>query len=148
MCIRTLCSVQRNKCCVSRQVQESERRPHISLRRLSSRRHHFEMLPLFLPPEGEVLNYLARTLCETIANVLKYNDLHRHIIYQNDPMAKPDFMVMVPDLYRRRRRHQARRGLPSHPPEPQGHLFCAHLPWKFSNMLPGSGGWLGRRRRA
>ena len=37
-------------------------------------------------------------------------------------MAKPDFMVIVPDLYRRRRRHQGRRRLPSLPPEPQGHL--------------------------
>ena len=84
----------------------------------------------FLPPEGEVLNYLAKTLCETIANVLKYNDLHRHIIYQNDPMAKPDFMVMVPDLYRRRRRRQARRRVPRHPPDPQGHLknvFCPDI---------------------
>ena len=42
-------------------------------------------------------------------------------------MTKPDFMVMVPDLYRRRRRRQGQRHLPRHPPEPQGHLFCAHL---------------------
>ena len=42
-------------------------------------------------------------------------------------------MVLVPDLYRRRRRHQGRRRLARHPPEPQGHLFCAHLPWKFAN---------------
>ena len=35
-------------------------------------------------------------------------------------MAKPDFMVMVPDLYCRRRRRQARRRLHSLPPEPQG----------------------------
>ena len=34
-------------------------------------------------------------------------------------MAKPDFMVMVPDLYRRRRRRQARRRLPPHRHEPQ-----------------------------
>ena len=56
--------------------------------------------------------------------MLKCFDLHRHIIYQNDPMTKPDFMVMVPDLYRRRRRRQGHRRLPRHPPEPQGHLFC------------------------
>ena len=37
-------------------------------------------------------------------------------------MAKPDFMVMVPDLHHRRRRRQARRRLRPHPPEPQGHL--------------------------
>ena len=66
-------------------------------------------------------------------------DLHRHIIYQNDPMAKPDFMVIVPDLYRRRRRRQARRRLPSLPPEPQGHLKNAfYVPkqlTKFANLL-------------
>ena len=55
--------------------------------------------------------------------MLKRFDLHRHIMYQNDPMAKPDFMVMVPDLYRRRRRRQARRRVPPDPPEPQGHFL-------------------------
>ena len=53
-----------------------------------------------------------------------------YIIYQNDPMAKPDFMVMVPDLYRRRRRRQARRRVPRHSPDPQGHLknvFCPEI---------------------
>ena len=70
-------------------------------------------------------------------NELENVDLYRHIIYQNDPMAKPDFVGMVPDLYRRRRRRQARRRqarrrqarrrVPCHPPDPQGHLknvFC------------------------
>ena len=45
-------------------------------------------------------------------------------------MAKPDFMVMVPDLYRRRRRRQARRRVPRHPPDPQEHLkivFCPDI---------------------
>ena len=59
--------------------------------------------------------------------MLKRFDLHRHIIYQNDPMAKPDFMVMVPDLYHRRRRRQARRRVPPDPPEPQGHFLTAFL---------------------
>ena len=64
-------------------------------------------------------------------NDLENVDLHRHIIYQNDPMAKPNLMVMVPDLYHRRRRRQALRRLPSLPPEPQGHLenafhVCRH----------------------
>ena len=70
---------------------------------------------------------------------MKYNDLHRHIIYQNDPMAKPDFMGMVPDLHRRRRRRQARRRLPSLPPEPQGQLQNAfYVPKQFkkcANLL-------------
>ena len=38
-------------------------------------------------------------------------------------MTKPDFMVMVPDLYHRRRRHQGRRRLSCHPPEPQEYSF-------------------------
>ena len=67
--------------------------------------------------------------------VLKHVDLYRHIIYQNDPLAKPDFMVMVPDFYRRRRRRQARRRLPRHPHEPQGHLENAfYVPAQFTNM--------------
>ena len=54
-------------------------------------------------------------------------------------MAKPDFMVIVPDLYRRRRRRQARRRLPSLPPEPQGHLKNAfyvpkQLTKNFANL--------------
>ena len=50
-------------------------------------------------------------------------------------MAKPDFMVMVPDFYRRRRRRQARRRLPRHPHEPQGHLENAfYVPAQFTNM--------------
>ena len=73
----------------------------------------------FLPPEGEVLVCLGGTLLRQVLNLLKFDDLHGHIIYQNDPMAKPDFMVMVPDLYCRRRRRQARRRLYSLPPEPQ-----------------------------
>ena len=48
-------------------------------------------------------------------------------------MAKPNFMGIVSDLYHRRRRRQARWRLHRYPPEPQGHLFCAHLPWKFAN---------------
>ena len=47
-------------------------------------------------------------------------------------MAKPDFMVIVPDLYRRR---QARRRLPSLPPEPQGHLKNAfYVPKQLTNF--------------
>ena len=50
-------------------------------------------------------------------------------------MAKPDFMVIVPDLYRRRRRRQARRRLPSLPPEPQGHLKNAfYVPKQLTNF--------------
>ena len=50
-------------------------------------------------------------------------------------MAKPDFMVMVPDLYHRRRRRQARRRLPSLPPEPQGHLKNAfYVPKQLTNF--------------
>ena len=53
-------------------------------------------------------------------------------IYQNDPLTKPDLMVMVPDPYRRRRRRQARRRLPRHPPDPQGHLENAfNVPPQF-----------------
>ena len=82
---------------------------------------------VFLPPEGEVLVCLGGTLLRQVLNLLKFDDLHGHIIYQNDPMAKPDFMVMVPDLYRRRRRYQGRRRLPRHPPEPQGHFLGVYL---------------------
>ena len=57
-------------------------------------------------------------------NELENVDLHRHIINQNDPMTKPDLMVMVPDLYRRRRRRQGRRRLPRHLPESQGRPYC------------------------
>ena len=42
-------------------------------------------------------------------------------------MTKPDFMVLVPDLYRRQRRHQGRRRLARHPPEPQGHFLGVYL---------------------
>ena len=50
-------------------------------------------------------------------------------------MAKPDFMVIVPDLYRRRRRRQARRRLPSLPPESQGHLKNAfYVPKQLTNF--------------
>ena len=45
-------------------------------------------------------------------------------------MTKPDFMVLVPDLYHRRRRRQARRRVPPDPPEPQGH-FLGHSPTVF-----------------
>ena len=70
-----------------------------------------------LPWKGHAVNKIL------LGQVLKYNyDLHRHIIYQNDPMTKPGFMVMVPDLFRWRRQHQARRRFPSHPPEPHRHL--------------------------
>ena len=86
----------------------------------------------YLPKERSWVTWVRR-LWQTFWNELKIVDLYWHIIYQNDPMTKPDFMVMVPDLYRRRRRRQGRRRLPRHPPEPQGHLFCAHLPWKFAN---------------
>ena len=84
---------------------------------------------LFLPPEGEVFIRGVRLCCEQLWNELENVHLHRHIIYQNDPMAKPDFMAMVPDLYRRRRRRQGRRRVPRHPPEPQGHLqLTSQLP--------------------
>ena len=50
-------------------------------------------------------------------------------------MAKPDFMVIVPDLYRRWRRRQARRRLPSLPPEPQGDLENAfYVPKQLTNF--------------
>ena len=69
-------------------------------------------------------------------NELENIDLHRHIIYQNDPMTKPDFMVMVTDLYRRRRRRQGRRRLPCHPPDPQGHLENAfNVPTQFTKYI-------------
>ena len=76
----------------------------------------------FLAPEGELL----KCFCDMgllSDNDLENVDLHRHIIYQNDPLTKPDFMVMVPDLYGRRHRRQARRCLPSHPPDPHRHLY-------------------------
>ena len=57
----------------------------------------------FYLPKERSLNCLGKTSVGTPRNVLKCRDLYRHIIYQNDPMAKPDFMAMVPDLYRRRR---------------------------------------------
>ena len=84
----------------------------------------------FLPPEGEVLVRGVRLYWLLLWNDSENVDLHRHIIYQNDPMAKPDFMVIVPDLYRRRRRRQARRRVPRHPPDPQEHLknvFCPDI---------------------
>ena len=56
------------------------------------------------------------------------------ILYQNDPLAKTDYLVMVPDLYRRRRRRQALRRLPSLPPEPHGNLEIAfNVPTKMNN---------------
>ena len=42
-------------------------------------------------------------------------------------MAKPNLMVMVTDLYRRRRQRQALRRLRSLPPEPQRHLEIAFM---------------------
>ena len=88
----------------------------------------------FLPPEGEVL-VRGVGLWLVVWNDSENVDLHRHIIYQNDPMAKPDFMVIDPDLYRRRRRRQARRRLPSLPPEPQGHLKNAfRVPKQLTNF--------------
>ena len=87
---------------------------------------------MFLPPEGEVLEYLGGTLLRQVVNFLKDVDLHRHIIYQNDPMAKPDFMVIVPDVYRRRPRRQGRRGLPGHHPEPQG---CYYIGVIYTKMI-------------
>ena len=56
-------------------------------------------------------------------------------------MAKPDFMVMVPDLYHRRRRHQGRRRLHCHPPEPQGHFLTLirAFPEMLSLFLVGRG---------
>ena len=63
-----------------------------------------------------------KTLGDFLWNDSENVDLYRHIIYQNDPLVKPDLMVKVADLYRRRRRHQARRRGPRHPPDPQGHL--------------------------
>ena len=89
---------------------------------------------MFLPPEGEVLVRGVGLCWLLVWNDSENVDLHRHIIYQNDPMAKPDFMVMVPDLHRRRRRRQARRRLPSLPPEPQGQLQNAfYVPKQFRN---------------
>ena len=93
---------------------------------------------IFLPPEGEVLDCLGKTFLKpfwkTFVNELKMVDLCWHVIYQNDPMAKPDFMGMVPDLSRRRRRRQARRRVPSHPPEPQEHFKNAfNVPTSFTN---------------
>ena len=38
-----------------------------------------------------------KTLVQTFWNDSEDVDLHGHIIYQNDPKAKLDFMVMVPD---------------------------------------------------
>ena len=88
---------------------------------------------MFLPPEGEVLFRVVGLWCLLLLNDSENVDLHRHIIYQNDPMAKPDFMVMVPDLYRRRR--QARRRLPSLPQGPQGHLKNAfYVPKQLTNF--------------
>ena len=43
---------------------------------------------------------------------------------------------MVPDLYRRRRRRQALRRLPSLPPEPQGHLEIAFNVPTIAYMSP------------
>ena len=78
----------------------------------------------FLPPEGEVLVRGVGLWCRLFWNELENADFYRHIIYQNDPMVKPDLMVMVPDLYRRRHRRQACRRLPRHHPVPQKHLQC------------------------
>ena len=78
---------------------------------------------MFLPPEGEVLICLGGTLVRLCGNGLKYADLHGHIIYQNDPLVKPDLM----DLYRRRHQRQARRRVPRHPPDPQKHFKNAFI---------------------
>ena len=58
-------------------------------------------------------------------NELENVDLHRHIIYQNDPLTKPDFMPVFPDPYLRHRRRQGHRRLSRHHPEPQGPSYMA-----------------------
>ena len=82
----------------------------------------FQCIVHFLPPEGEVLDCLGKTFWKTFVNELKIVDLYGHVVYQNDPLTKPDFMGMVSDLCRRRRRRQARRRVPRHPPDPQEHF--------------------------
>ena len=52
----------------------------------------------FLPPEGEVLVYLGGTLWRQVLNLLKLDDLHVQMTYQNVPLHNPDFMVVVPDI--------------------------------------------------
>ena len=84
------------------------------------------ILAFFLPPEGEVLKCFCN-MGRLSGNELENVDLHRHIIYQNDPLTKPDLMVMVPDLYRRRRRRQGRRRLPRHHLEPHRPSYIDNL---------------------
>ena len=59
--------------------------------------------------------------------------LHRHIIYQNDPVVDPDFLGMVPDLYGRRQGHQR---LPYHHHEPRGPSYITIL---YNKMITLSG---------
>ena len=66
---------------------------------------------------------MGRLLCNELENV----DLHRHIIYQNDPLTKPDFMLVFPDPYPQPRRRQGRRRLPHQHHEPQGPPYMAIL---------------------
>ena len=102
-------------------------------------RWHTSLFFIIFTSRRRGLDSRLKTLGDFLCNDSENVDLHRHFIYQNDPMAKPDFMVIVPDLYRRRRRRQARRRLPSLPPEPQGHLKNAfYVPkqlTKFANLL-------------
>ena len=55
--------------------------------------------------------------------ILKRLDLHGHIIYQINGHAKTDFLVVVPDLYGRRRRRQRHKRVRRPHPEPQEPLY-------------------------
>ena len=79
----------------------------------------------FLAPEGELLKCMVWFNVRLSWNELENVDLQRHIIYQNDPLTKPDFMPVFPDPYLRHRRRQGHRRLSRHHPEPQGPSYMA-----------------------
>ena len=50
-------------------------------------------------------------------------DVYRHVIHQINGHAKPDFVVVVPDLYDGRRRRQGQKRARRPHPEPQEPLI-------------------------
>ena len=67
----------------------------------------------------KALEMLGSDLFGTFVRLVQRLDLHRHIIYQINKHAKPDFVVKVPDLYDRRRRCWRRKRARRQHPEPQ-----------------------------
>ena len=89
------------------------------------------LLQGFLAPEGELIDRIVGLYVRLSWNELEKVDLHRHIIYQNDPLTKPDFILVFPDPYLRPCRRQGHRRLPRHHPEPQGPSYMAIINTKM-----------------